>query len=131
MSAKKLFAYLSYSDAEAIIEWMTAIGFEVVRRQDGPNRTVLHSEMKLGSAVLMVASYDADYQRPPLVGQSTGGGLYLLVEDVTSIYQKALAAGAKGVIAPEKTAWGSDRARVLDPQGGEWSFGTYEPGSTW
>ncbi|MER7955760.1 hypothetical protein [Streptomyces sp. NPDC096030] len=40
----------------------------------------------------------------------------------------AVAAGATGVIAPEDTAWGSRRARVLDPEGYAWSAGTYRPG---
>ena len=33
--------------------------------------------------------------------------------------------------APEDTEWGTRRARLLDPEGQEWSFGTYAPGSTW
>jgi uncharacterized glyoxalase superfamily protein PhnB len=35
------------------------------------------------------------------------------------------------VIAPETTEWGTGRARVLDPEGHEWSFGSYEPGHSW
>lgn len=85
----------------------------------------------MGEAVLMVASNDADYQRPALIGRSTGQGLYLLVEDVDEFHRKALAAGATAVIDPENTEWGTRRTRVLDPQGQEWSAGTYEPGVMW
>ena len=31
----KLFAYLSYQDAPAALDWMERVGFEVVRREDG------------------------------------------------------------------------------------------------
>lgn len=127
----KLYAYLSYPDAPAALGWLQAVGFEVLNRQDGPAGTVLHAEVRLGDAVLMVASNDADYQRPALIGRSTGQGLYLLVSDVDEFHRKALAAGATSVIEPEETEWGSRRSRVLDPQGQEWSAGTYQPGSTW
>ncbi|WP_395858436.1 VOC family protein [Arthrobacter sp. KBS0702] len=53
-----------------------------------------------------------------LLGQSTGQGLYLLLDDVDDFYRRAVAAGATSVIEPESTAWGARRARVLDPSGG-------------
>ncbi len=53
------------------------------------------------------------------------------MDDVDTIHARALAAGAAEVFAPEDTEWGTRRARVLDPGGTEWSFGTYAPGATW
>jgi hypothetical protein len=38
------------------------------------------------------------------------------------------AAGARVVYPPEDAEWGTHRYRVLDPEGYEWSFGTYRPG---
>jgi uncharacterized glyoxalase superfamily protein PhnB len=127
----RLYAYLSYADAPAALEWMRRVGFDLVRRQDGEGGQILHAEVRMGEAVLMVASNDAGYRRPPLMGRSTGQGLYLLVEDVDDFYRKAVAAGATAVIEPENTEWGSRRTRVLDPQGQEWSAGTYQPGVIW
>ena len=127
----ELFAYLSYADAPAALEWLQRLGFDLVRRQDASNGTVVHSELRMGQAVLMVASDDADYQTPRLVGRSTGQGLYLLVDDVDGFHRRAVAAGGTSVIEPEDTEWGSRRTRVLDPQGREWSAGTYKPGTTW
>ncbi|WP_348994560.1 hypothetical protein [Arthrobacter sp. AL12] len=72
---------------------MERVGFDVVRRQDGASGQVLHAEVRLGGAVLMVVSDDAEYQRPGLVGRSTGQGLYLLVDDVDDVYRKAVGAG--------------------------------------
>jgi uncharacterized glyoxalase superfamily protein PhnB len=126
-----LFAYLSYRDALAAIEWLEAIGFRVVTRQPGADGMVLHAELRLGDVVVMLATADADYRAPTLVGRSTGSGLYLLVDDVDAIYGAAIEAGATEVFEPETTEWGTVRARVLDPEGHEWSFGTYEPGGSW
>lgn len=131
MVAARLYAYLSYDDAPGALRWLEAVGFEVVRRQDGADGEVLHSEVRLGTVVLMVASNDAAYVRPPLVGRSTGQGFYLLVDEVDQFHARAIDAGARSVLPPEDTEWGTRRARVLDPEGVEWSFGTYEPGGTW
>jgi uncharacterized glyoxalase superfamily protein PhnB len=126
----ELFAYLSYRDAPAAITWLEAIGFVTTACQAGVDGAVLHAELKLGDAVVMLATADADYTVPPLAGQSTGGGLYLLVDDVRAIYSAAIEAGATTVLEPAATEWGSERARVLDPEGHEWSFGSYQPGGT-
>ncbi len=127
----KLFAYLSYRDAPKGIAWMEAIGFDLVTRADAGDGVVSHAELRLGEAVVMAASADADYEVPPLRGRSTGGGIYLLVDDVDVAHAAALAAGGSEVFPPETTEWGTARSRVLDPEGHEWSFGTYEPGAGW
>ncbi|TFD83186.1 bleomycin resistance protein [Cryobacterium lactosi] len=127
----KLFAYLSYADAPAALTWLRDLGFTVVRRQDGEGNQVIHSELRLGEVVVMVSSFDEDYVTAPLLGRSTGRGLYLLVDDVDAFFGRAIAAGGTSVIGPEDTDWGSRRARVLDQGGLEWSFGSYEPGVRW
>ena len=127
----RLFAYLSYADAPAAIAWLQALGFDVVRRQDGDDGSVQHAELRLDQVVVMVASNDQEYGTAPLVGRSTGHGLYLLVDDVGVMHERALAAGGRTVFPPEETEWGTRRSRVLDPGGREWSFGTYEPGAAW
>jgi uncharacterized glyoxalase superfamily protein PhnB len=125
-----LFAYLSYRDAPAAIGWMQALGFEATTRQDGDDGSVQHAELKRGEAAVMVASADADYQVPPLRGRSTGAGLYLLTDEVPALHDAAVEAGGTTVFRPERTEWGTERARVLDSEGYEWSFGSYEPGQS-
>ena len=133
-SGPALHAYLSYRDAEVGLRWLEQVGFTVVTRQDDPDGTVLHAEVRCGDVVLMVASADAAYDVPALRGRSTGGGLYLWLSesaDVDDWCSRAVEAGAQAVIAPEDTEWGTRRSRVLDPEGHEWSVGTYRPGSAW
>ena len=126
-----LFAYLSYADAPAGIGWLQALGFTTVTRQDGDGDTVVHAELRLGQVVVMVSSFDEDYDTPALKGRSVGRGLYICTDDVDELYGKATAAGATSVFPPESTEWGSRRARVVDPGGNEWSFGSSEPGHGW
>ena len=127
----ELFAYMSYRDAPRALESLAALGFEVVARQDGVDGSVVHAEVRLGSVVLMIASDDAGYEVPALKGRSTGGGLYVRIEDVDALFGRAVAAGWQPVFGPESTEWGTRRARVLDLEGHEWSFGSYEPGQSW
>ena len=67
----RLYAYLSYPDAAAALLWLEAVGFATVRRQDGDDGSVQHAEVRLGDAVVMVASDDAAYTKPALAGRST------------------------------------------------------------
>jgi len=129
-----LHAYLSYRDAPAGIDWLEKVGFNLLVRQDRPDGTLLHAEVRLGTVVLSAASADAEYETPSLVGDSIGGGLYLWFPEPSEVdawYSRAVDAGARGLIPPHDTEWGTRRARVLDPECHEWSVGTYRPGSKW
>lgn len=127
-SVPTLHAYLSYRDAPAAIAWLCALGFEITTRHDAPDGSVFHAEARLGAAVVIVASFDNEYNTPRLMGRSVGNGLYLRTDEVDAMYERAMAAGATSVFPPEATDWGTRRARVLDPGGHEWSFASYEPG---
>ncbi|MEV8213028.1 VOC family protein [Leifsonia sp. NPDC077715] len=122
--------YLSYRDAPAAIAWLEAIGFDVIQRQDAPDGSVGHSELRLADTVVMLAT-DQVAVEPPLAGASTGVGTYLVAPDVDGMFARAIEAGATVVFPPEDTEWGTRRARVLDPGGREWSFGSYRPGEQW
>ncbi|MFJ5774417.1 VOC family protein [Streptomyces sp. NPDC093094] len=123
-----LHVYLSCSDAPGAIGWLQELGFATTARQDGEDGRVVHAELRLGHAVVMLASSDAAYDVPPLKGVSTGAGAYLATPDVDGLYDRALRAGGRSVFPPEDTGWGTRRARVLDPEGREWSFGSHRPG---
>ena len=113
-----LHAYLSYRDAPAGLRWLEEVGFTLVTRQDGPSGEVVHAEVRLGDVVLMVASADSEYDVPALMGRSTSGGLYLWLpepSDVDDWYTRATTAGAREVIPPEDTEWGTRRCCVSRP----------------
>ena len=52
----RLAAYLSYRDAPAALRWLQALGFEIVRRADAEDGSVVHSELRCDDVVLMVSS---------------------------------------------------------------------------
>lgn len=129
-----LYAYLSYRDAPSALDWMSKVGFQILARQDDAQGAVAHAEVRYGDVVLMVATADAEYDVPALKGRSVGGGLYIWLpttSDVDAWHARAVDAGGLEVLPPEDTEWGTRRARLLDPEGHEWSIGTYRPGSNW
>ncbi|MFE1232030.1 VOC family protein [Streptomyces sp. NPDC058745] len=130
-AAADLHAYLGYEDIAAALDWLAAVGFRLVARQDSADGEMVHGEVRLGSVVLMITGDEVGHGRPALRDSSTGGGLYLCLPTSAAVDQwffRAVAAGGTPVIEPEETPWGARRARVLDPEGHEWSVGTYRPG---
>ena len=124
--------YLSYEDAAAAIRWLgDAFGFEKAQAYDGPDGKVMHAELTLPGATVMLgtgpspgAGADAVTEQSP-----RGHGIYVVVDDLDAHHQRALAAGATIVYPPEDTEFGTRRYRALDLEGYEWSFGTYSPGA--
>ncbi|GGP39147.1 VOC family protein [Saccharothrix coeruleofusca] len=127
-----LSAYLGYRDAEAALDWLGRVfGFEVTMSFPDERGGVAHAELRLGDAAVIVFSDHDGYERPPRRGETSGLGLYLVVDDraaVDAIHARAVTEGAEVIWKPEATEWGNYRVRVLDPEGFEWTCGTHRPG---
>jgi uncharacterized glyoxalase superfamily protein PhnB len=104
-----------------------AFGFTVSVRWDDPDGTVRHAEANFGDGAVMMGT--AEHPSAPLEGSSVGQGIYVYIDDVDAHFEQARAGGARVVYPPEDTAWGTRRYRALDPEGCEWSFGNYRPGT--
>lgn len=111
--------YLSYRDGKAAIDFLTeAFGLRLVQVQEDGAGGVLHAELAHGNGVIMMGTADLPKGSP---------GIFLVVGDVTAHHKTAMARGATQVYAPETTEWGAERWRARDPEGHEWTFGTYQP----
>lgn len=130
MAESRLHVYLSYRDPGAAVEWMSRLGFEATIRVHDEGGALLHAEVAVGSSCVLVGGYDDDYEPARLRRRSVGSGIYVTSDDPDADYERALDAGSRPVIVPEATPWGGRRARVLDPGGYEWTFGSYWPGSS-
>jgi len=130
MASAHLTAFICYHDPDAMVGWISdVLGFDVVRDfRDGDR--LAHAELKRGEAVVCVQRDDRGYDVPAAKGDCVGSGLYVVVDDaeVTAIHERAVAGGTTVLIAPETTQWGNFRVELLDPEGRQWSIGTYLPG---
>jgi uncharacterized glyoxalase superfamily protein PhnB len=132
MTRTALHTYFGYRDAPAAIDWLgQAFGFEPTVVAPDDDGGIAHAELRLGDAVVIVFSDRDGYERPPRRGETSGTGVYLSMPDaaaVDALHTRAAGAGATTIWEPHTSEWGNHRFRVVDPEGFEWSFGTYAPG---
>lgn len=119
--------YLSYPDLDAALTWLRALGFEPLSEHRDADGAIRPTEVRVGGASIVVRGFDDDYEAPRLRRRSVGYGLYVVTDDVDAVYETALQAGSRPVVVPEDAPEGGRRARVLDPGGYEWTFGSARP----
>ena len=117
---------LFYDDAASAIEWLEkAFGFETRLRVEDGGGGIVHSELALGSGVVMVASAREGGRSPPSLGGANSQSLFVYVDDVESHCARARAGGAQIVSEPSERdydAWADRTYEALDPEGHRWWF---------
>ena len=122
-----------YRDAHAAIDWLcNVIGFERKAVYEGPNGTIGHAELTLGSGMIMLGSGKDDefgkgFKSPEELGGIETRSCYIVVLDADAAYARAVAAGAVVIRPLQDTPYGSREFAVKDPEGHSWSAGTYDP----
>ncbi len=130
-----LSVFTLYRDPAAAVAWLVeAFGFEVVNSFGAEEGTIDHAELRLGEAVVMVQGAADGQGASPVIDGSTNRAPVLSLEDepaIDALHARVTAAGARTLHAPGLTPWGNYRFEVLDPEGHQWSVGTYRPGQSW
>ncbi|HUQ95287.1 MAG TPA: VOC family protein [Bryobacteraceae bacterium] len=97
---------------------------ETVRRPGADGRAA-HAMLKFGPAMLMLeAEWPALPSRAPNPDGSSPVVIYLYVEDVDAIVERALKRGGKLVVPVETHFWGDRMGWVQDPAGHMWTIAT-------
>jgi PhnB protein len=113
-------------DASAEIDFCKATfgAVELVRRP-GPDGTVAHALLTIGPAMVMIeGEWPTLASRAPQPDASSPVVIYVYVEDVDKVIERAVAVGAK-VLLPVKTQfWGDRTGRIIDPSGHVWTIST-------
>ena len=121
------FPGLRYRDAHAAMDWLEAVlGFERRAVPPGEGGTVMHAELVLDGAMVMLGSAaGAGEDRLP---QPPGGSsIYIVVDDPDERHARAVAAGAEIARGLRDEDYGSRGFTARDPEGNLWSLGTYRP----
>lgn len=115
--------YLLYEDLGAAVDWLArAFGFREILRHAGPDGKPVHAEMELGAdGRILMGHPGADYRNPKHIGHRTHN-LYVRVEDVDQLFERAVRAGAVVVEKPADQSYGERRCGVDDPEGHRWYF---------
>ncbi|GAA2392858.1 hypothetical protein Cme02nite_11610 [Catellatospora methionotrophica] len=127
MSGASVIATLRYRDAVAAIRFLRdAFGFRELLVVPGADETVAHAELTHGSGMVMVSSItDGGDGRTPF--EAGPAWLYVIVDDVQAHYDRAVAGGAEIVSEPKKEEYGGSSYTAADPEGNQWTFGSYRP----
>ena len=119
--------YLDVDDAEKAIEYYTkAFGAKETVRMDGPDGRIGHAELKIGESLLMLSDpFPESSTKPPTELGATSVSIFMYVEDVDAVVQKAVDAGATVTMEVEDQFWGDRFGSITDPFGHNWSIATH------
>ena len=121
--------YLVIKGAGRAMDWYKqALGAEEVFRMHSPDGRVMHGEIRIGDGVIMLCDEFPEMSSIWKSPESLGGvcaTLWIYTEDCDALYNRAIAAGARGDMPPTDMFWGDRHGRFTDPFGHNWSLATH------
>jgi len=111
--------FMMAKDASSVIDFLKkAFGAVESSRHTLPDGKIMHAEVRIGDSNIMIA--DATDKWP-----ATPSMLYLYVNDVDSVYKRAVEAGGKSLREPTNEFYGDRSAGVMDSSGNQWWIATH------
>ena len=120
--------YLAVENAaEAIDFYKRAFGAKERMRMPAPDGRIAHAEIEIGDSVLMLSDPfpQSSFKSPKELGGTTAG-VFVYVDDVDSVVQDAIDAGATVTMPVEDMFWGDRFGGVMDPYGHAWQIATHK-----
>lgn len=112
--------FLVVQDAPALIHFLKqAFEANEYHRTTDQDESITHAQMQIGDSVVMLS--DARGQFKPMPGT-----LYLYVDDVDVVYQRAVQAGAESLREPVDEPYGDRVAGIRDMCGNQWWIATHK-----
>jgi uncharacterized glyoxalase superfamily protein PhnB len=121
-------AALTVSDIPGAVSfYQKAFGFAKRGIMNGPDRKPIHAELTLRGATLMLGPENTAMgkQSAKSVGASPAS-LYIYVENVDKVVEKATKLGATPQGPVMDMFWGDRCGTVVDPEGYTWMVGTHK-----
>jgi len=113
-------------DVETEIEFCkTTFGAVEKLRRPGPDGKVAHAALTISGAMILIeAEWPTLSSRSPQPDGSSPVVIYVYVEDVDSVIERAVGAGAKVLLPVKDQFWGDRTGRIMDPAGHVWTIST-------
>jgi PhnB protein len=113
--------------ADAIEFYQKAFGAVELFRFPAPDGKIGHAEIKIGDSPIMLADEypDMGYKSPLTIGGSAVS-LMIYVEDVDSVFNRAVESGATVKEALQDKFYGDRIGTVIDPFGHRWHIATHK-----
>lgn len=118
-------AGLTVHDASGAIEfYKKALGATERGRHEGPNGKIIHAEIQIGTAIVMLNDEMMDLRAPRTLGGSPVG-FYVYVENADAAFERAIGAGGKVIMPVTDMFWGDRVGHFEDPFGYRWNVATH------
>jgi uncharacterized glyoxalase superfamily protein PhnB len=110
-------------DPRAVIDTLVALGFEETVCFTDEQGVIQHAQLSWpeGGGVML----GAHKPEGPFVQQPGTTSAYIVTSDIDTVLARAKAAGLEVPDVPHERDYGSREFGVRDPEGNQWSFGTY------
>jgi len=106
--------FLFVNGADNLIQFMLRVFHaEEVQRMHREDGSILFAEVRIGDSLVMLTEAPPD--RTPMPAM-----LYIYLDDLDSVYQSGLAAGAISLQAPRDEGYGDRTAGLQDASGNQW-----------
>jgi PhnB protein len=118
-------------DAASEIEFCRrAFGAQELSRRSGKDGTVVHATLQVGATMFMVhGEYPHLDSRAPKHDGSSSVVIYIYVDDVDAVIDRAVGAGAVVLLPAANQAWGDRVGRIMDSAGHVWNVAAHIDGS--
>ncbi len=111
--------YMTVHDAPKLIEFLKQVfGAVPGERHDRPDGKIMHAEIKIGDSMVMIS--DACEAMGPAPSH-----LYFYLEDVDTVFAKAIAASCTEIMPVADQFWGDRMGGVKDPWGNLYWISTH------
>lgn len=111
--------------AQALEFYAKAFGAEELMRMEGPGGTIGHAEFRVGSSRLMLADSSPEMKMEAPGEGPTSMFLMLYIEDVDTVFKRALDAGARELRPVTDQFYGDRSGMLRDPFGHVWTVATH------
>jgi PhnB protein len=113
-------------DAGAELDFIKTTFDTVERvRRPGPDGAVAHALVTIGGAMVMIeGEWPTLGSRAPTVDGSSPVVIYVYVDNVDLVVERAVTTGAKVLIPVQDQFWGDRTGRIMDPSGHVWTIST-------
>jgi PhnB protein len=113
-------------DAASEVDFCKSVfGAQELSLRQGRDGSVVHATLSIGGSLIMIhGEYPELVSRAPQPDGSSGVVIYLYLDEVDTVVDLAVAAGASVLIPVANQFWGDRVGRVLDPAGHVWNIAT-------
>ena len=101
----------------------TAFGAVELGRRPGPDGNVAHALLAVSGAMIIIeGEWPTLASRSPQPDGSSPVVIFVYVEDVDRVMERAVAAGARILLPAKNQFWGDRTGRIIDPMGHVWTI---------